>query len=153
MKRIAKLNLIIFVSTFLLIQSCLFPFTNAENENISFTANWTLMMYFDGDNKLHNVMELYLLYIREIPYEPTIQLIVLIDGKPDGDTKLYHILENILVELEWEDESDMDDPRTLEQFIKKHKQIFQQTIMVYSLNLTREAHGKVFVMMNMEMEL
>jgi hypothetical protein len=119
MKRIVNLNLIIFVSTFLLIQACLIPLTNAENENVSFNANWTIMMYFDGDNKLHDVMELYLMYIREIPYEPTIQLIVLIDGKPDGDTKLYHILENTLVELEWEVESAMDDPGTLEQFIKK----------------------------------
>ena len=43
------------------------------------------------------------------------------DGKIDGDTKLYNIIENTLVEIEWPTESDMDDPATLEHFIQTVK--------------------------------
>ena len=111
-----KFHLVIGLSLILIIQAFFIPAIPGEDG--SSTANWTLMMYFDGDNKLQSVMELYLSYIQDILYEPMVQIIVLIDGIQIGDTKLYHIMNNTLIELDWEDESDMDASSTLEQFIQ-----------------------------------
>lgn len=111
-----QVPLIIGFSLMVLLQACIIPSISSEPKSTD--ANWTLMMYFNGDNKLQSIMELYLNYIQDIPYEPMIQLIVLIDGKPVEDTKLYHIMNNQLIELDWEEESDMDDAFTLEQFIQ-----------------------------------
>lgn len=121
MKKNLRLNIIFCLVIALIFQLCIISFNNVTTADSSSNAKWTLMMYFDGDNKLDAVMETQLELIRQIDYNANIQIIVLIDGNNEGDTMLYHIVENSLIELEWATESDMDNPATLQQFIQTVK--------------------------------
>ena len=121
MEKNLRLKIIFCLVIALIFQLCIISFNNETIADSSSNAKWTLMMYFDGDNKLEAVMETQLELIRQINYDPNIQIIVLIDGNNVGDTMLYHVTENSLIELQWATESDMDDPTTLQQFIQTVK--------------------------------
>ncbi len=92
-----------------------------KNEQSAINAEWTALYYLCGDNKLSAVQQQMLSQIQSVGSSSEVQIAILIDKNQDGDTKLYYLNGNELLEQEWQEESAMDDPTTLEQFILKVK--------------------------------
>ena len=82
-------------------------------------AEWVMMFYLNGDNKLSSALQQTLTSIRNIGSTDDVHIAVLIDGSGEDDTKLYYIMGNTLGVQEWPSESDMDDATTLVEFVEK----------------------------------
>ena len=83
----------------------------------SFThKKWTLMFYMATDNKMYEHAKKYLHNLTKVK-NSNINMIALIDGYENNDTRLYQISDK-LVKLEWENESNTGDAKTLEKFCK-----------------------------------
>jgi len=75
---------------------------------------WTLMFYMATDNKMYEHAKQYLHDLTKVRNN-NINMIALIDGYEDNDTCLYQISDR-LKRIEWENESDTGDVKTLEKF-------------------------------------
>jgi hypothetical protein len=82
-------------------------------------AEWVMMFYLNGDNKLSSALQQTLTSIRNVGSTNDVHIAVLIDGSGEDDTKLYYITGNTLEAQEWPSESDMDDATTLVEFAEK----------------------------------
>jgi hypothetical protein len=106
-----------FIFSILIVGTCFTSIAvKGTNEN---DFDWVYMFYLDGDNKLSAFLQQTLNTIRSVGSTEDVQLVALYDGNDIGDTKLYYIVENNLVEQDWPEESDMDDSDTLTQFAQK----------------------------------
>jgi len=77
---------------------------------------WTLMFYMATDNKMYGHAKQYLYNLTKVRNN-NINMIALIDGYENNDTRLYQISDK-LIRLTWENESNTGDAKTLEKFCK-----------------------------------
>jgi hypothetical protein len=82
-------------------------------------ADWVLMFYQNGDNKLSNYIGICLNLIASVGATDDVKIAVLIDKKPVNDTTLYYYEGTNAVQQDWPEESDMSDPDTLVQFAER----------------------------------
>ena len=121
MKRIRYFTffLIILFEVSILLQASINPLAvENHNESTAMNAQWTAMYYLCGDNKLSAFQEQVLQQIQSVGSTNEVQIAVLIDLNQEGDTCLYYLEGNQLSQQNWEEESAMDDPETLKDFIK-----------------------------------
>lgn len=120
------------IISFLIIQivsisSFIFIISHADPETRS-PANWTVMNYMAGDNDLRNAAIDDLNEMEAIGSSADVNIIALLDGNVDGDTKLYYVKKdpngyyNTIVSEElsadWlENELNMGDPNVLVSFV------------------------------------
>jgi hypothetical protein len=90
--------------------------SSMENKD---NANWVLMFYQNGDNKLSPYIGICLNLLGSVGATDDVKIAVLIDKKPINDTTLYYFEGTTPVEQDWPAESDMSDPETLVQFAEK----------------------------------
>lgn len=81
------------------------------------TALWTTMYYLCGDNKLSSSQQQHLNQIKSVGSSNEVSIAILVDYDGTDDTNLYYLDGNDLDEQEWSIESDMADPKTLQDFI------------------------------------
>lgn len=107
MKLIAVLIAIIFI----------LPLNYGNEYADSFSQKkWTLMFYMATDNKMYDHAKQYLRDLTKVKNN-NINMIALIDGYENNDTRLYQISEK-LMRLKWENESNTGDAKMLEKFCK-----------------------------------
>lgn len=85
------------------------------------SSDWTIMFYFNGDNKLSDSMQVDLNIIKNVGATEDVRFAILSDSDEIGDTKLYYVVGTNLEEQDWPTESDMGDPNTIVNFIQKVK--------------------------------
>lgn len=93
--------------------------TVKKTENMVEESEWTIMIYLNGDNYGYSGAQNTLDKVKMVGSTDAVRFVVLIDGDSDGDTRLYYVEKNSLVELDWPTESDMGDGETLRQFLEK----------------------------------
>ena len=88
-------------------------------------ANWTLLVYLDGDNNLHESAEDDLNEMKNTNASSDVEIAVLMDMDKDNDSRVLEVEGNSEVpfslqdvNLSWKDEVDMGNPYTLRDFIK-----------------------------------
>jgi len=118
MKYFTSLLILLFEISILL-QAAITPLA-VENQNQStvMNAQWTAMYYLCGDNKMSASQQQVLQQIQSVGSTNEVQIAVLIDQNQEDDTYLYYLEENQLSQQSWEEESAMDDPETLKDFIE-----------------------------------
>jgi len=82
-------------------------------------ANWTLMLYLDGDNQLSSLLQQRVQQIASVGTGPTVEIAILFDGNENDDTKLYYLEGTSLQEQQWDTESDMSSGDTISTFANK----------------------------------
>jgi len=82
-------------------------------------ANWTLMLYLDGDNQLSSLLQQRVQQIASVGTGPTVEIAILFDGNENDDTKLYYLDGTSLQEQQWDTESDMSSGDTISTFANK----------------------------------
>ncbi|PNX50212.1 MAG: hypothetical protein BV456_07410 [Thermoplasmata archaeon M8B2D] len=98
--------------------------TNIGQADIAKTnadSDWVIMFYFNGDNKLSDSMQTEINIIKNVRSTDEIKFAILSDSDEIGDTKLYYVIGNNLIEQDWPEESDMDNPDTIVDFVQKVK--------------------------------
>jgi len=129
-------------SALALLLGCLFIAPNffgyASNEEVSDnnivtdacnSANWTVMFYLCCENHVSYEAEKLVQNLTKIGSSDDLHLIVLKDQDQNGDSRLYYVEKDNLVNLnpiyEWPDEVDMGDPNTLYLFVNLVKENYQ----------------------------
>jgi len=82
-------------------------------------AEWVLMFYQNGDNKLSPAIDICQNLIEKVGSTDEVKIAVLIDKQSVNDTKLYYYEGTTAIEQDWEAESDMSDPETIIEFVNK----------------------------------
>lgn len=95
--------------------------TQPDTQSSVRSSEWVIMYYLNGDNVLSAIQGQTLEELRLAGSTSDVQLAVLIDQNGEGDTRLYYIVANTLVQQSWEDESSMDDADTIVQFVNQVK--------------------------------
>ena len=112
--------IILIISSFNIVISA-----NNQEQNsdkiLNTSYNWVVMIYLNGDNLLYSVQQNNLNQIKDITSSEEVKIVILHDSNSDGDTKLYYIEDNNLIEQEWPSESNMVDPNTIVDFVQKVK--------------------------------
>jgi hypothetical protein len=85
------------------------------------TAEWTLLVYLNGDNNLSAAQGQQLQTIRAVGATAQLHIAFLIDQIGVGDTRLYYLNDTTLDQQPWPSESSMDDPVNLAQFVTQVK--------------------------------
>ncbi len=109
------------IITLLLISIFLVSYGQAYIVQTNDDSDWVIMFYFNGDNKLSDSMKIDINVIKNVGATEEIRYAILSDSDEIGDTKLYYIVGNSLEEQDWLEESDMDDPDTIVDFVQKVK--------------------------------
>ncbi len=99
-----------------LIVAILFVLSSAHGYESPSQKKWTLMFYMATDNKMYEHAKQYLNNLTKVGCKE-INIIALIDGYENSDTRLYQISDK-LVRLSWKNESNTGDAKTLEKFCK-----------------------------------
>lgn len=88
-------------------------------------ADWTIIVYLDGDNNLASYYQTDFSYICNAGSSSQVQVLVLFDKDSNGDTKAYHVLQNNPVEIalasidaNWSNEVNMGSASSLYSFAK-----------------------------------
>jgi len=88
-------------------------------------ADWTVLVYLDGDNNLHESAEDDLNEMKNTSASSDVEIAVLMDMDGDNDSRVLEVEGNSEVpfslqdvNLSWKDEVDMGNPYTLRDFIK-----------------------------------
>ena len=84
-------------------------------------SDWVIMMYLNGDNNLSAFQGQFLQTIKQAGSSSEVNIVILIDQKTVGDTRLYYLNGTTLVQQTWLNESSMDDPATIVQLVTKVK--------------------------------
>ena len=85
------------------------------------TFDWVIMVYLNGDNNLSAAQGQFLQTIKQAGSSSEVNIVILIDQKKVGDTRLYYLNGTTLVQQTWMNESSMDDPATIVQLVTKVK--------------------------------
>ena len=106
------------------------PIVSADGSSIdsSFTedeSEWTVLMYYAADNPRCFDIEKDLELWKSIGSSESVNLVALIDGMQNNDTRYCVVEEGFVVELEWEElESDLGDGQTLFRFLNASLSLF-----------------------------
>ncbi len=90
-----------------------------SDQMATISADWVVMLYLNGDNKMSASQQQILQQIKTIGSSEKVVFTVLIDGDKTDDTKLYYIMDTTLEQQDWPAESDMSDAQTIKQFAQK----------------------------------
>ena len=82
-------------------------------------AEWVLLFYQNGDNKLSPAIDICQSLIEKVGSTDEVKIAVLIDKQSINDTKLYYYEGTTAIEQDWELESDMSNPDTIVAFVNK----------------------------------
>ncbi len=99
-----------------LLVAIIFVLSSTYGYESFYQKKWTLMFYMATDNKMYEHAKQYLDNLTKVRNKE-INMIALIDGFENNDTRLYQISDK-LVKLTWENESNTGDAKILEKFCK-----------------------------------
>jgi len=108
----------------------LFVLSSAHGYESFSQKKWTLMFYMATDNKMYEHAKQYLNNLTKVGNKD-INIIALIDGYENNDTRLYQISDE-LVRLAWENESNTGDAKRLKNSVSSPYQNIQRNIMLCS---------------------
>lgn len=111
--------LIVVIGAFITSQFSMIPLAKECQIQNTTSANsqWTAIYYLCGDNKMSASQQHHLDIIQSVGSTADVKIAVLIDQNQEGDTRLYYLEGSELIQQTWEEESNMDDPETLKEFI------------------------------------
>ncbi|MDP6156838.1 MAG: PKD domain-containing protein, partial [Candidatus Thermoplasmatota archaeon] len=115
-----------FFTVSIIILHALLPFAViAEPSEISERVNkkWTFMVYLDADNNLQSYGQSDLAEMKAVGSDSNINIVVLWDGRSNGDGELYYVNRDGVTTFPTSDagipaEPDMTDPDTLDSFLE-----------------------------------
>ncbi|MDG6219761.1 MAG: clostripain-related cysteine peptidase [Candidatus Thermoplasmatota archaeon] len=88
-------------------------------------SEWTLLMYFAGDNPRGFEFDKDLELWKSIGSSDSVNIVALIDGMDTGDTRYCYVGKGSIVDLEWDEaESDLGDGLTLKHFLNSSLSLF-----------------------------
>jgi len=112
-----KFFLYIFFTAFILLIPSL---TIANPSTTSSKTKWTLMMYCAADNHRDLEINYTLKFLSDIGSNIDFNIVALVDTRTLEDTHYYYIEKNKIDTLTWyENESNMAEPKTFEEFLKR----------------------------------
>jgi len=83
---------------------------------------WLIMYYLNGDNSLNDVQSWVLQELEKRQGNPSYNIAVMFDGKPNNDSRFYYIGDNISFTVK--NELNSGDPATLTEFINWARDMF-----------------------------
>lgn len=127
MKKINNNVIHVFGLIFILILSIVLSGTNVLADNIccedpptnNSSAKWTVMFYCAFDNHRASEKEFTFNLLSSVGSGDDFNIVMLYDGKTNGDTAYYYVEKDLLLPLAWyEAESNMGNSQTLKNFLE-----------------------------------
>ncbi|MFE3845920.1 clostripain-related cysteine peptidase [Thermoplasmatota archaeon] len=135
-----KKYIVLLICFFLIVAT---PIVFSKNDESNFNVNisninegWMIMYYLNGDNLLYQVQQQLVERIKNIGSTNQVHIAILHDSNENNDTKLYYLEGTNLIEQDWELESNMANPNTIRDFVRKAKEdhTFQYDVLILSSN-------------------
>ena len=92
---------------------------DSNNISCEFTNYWTLMFYLAFDNHRESEIDWTIDFLKDVGSGYHRKIVILVDGKTNGDTCYGHIQDNMFLPDAWyESESNMSSAKTFKRFLQ-----------------------------------